>query len=87
MLKMCSAHSGSGCIDQFTPPTGLKHLDESLVHTSPRNSIPVCATSVKHLFTASYSKWTTCHYSGYTNSGPFGKKSFKILSIKKSKAE
>ena len=40
------------CIDPFTPPNGVKHLGDNLIHTSPSNCIPLfnSSISVKHLF-------------------------------------
>ena len=76
------------CIDPFIPPTGVKHLGDSLVHTSPGNCIAVfnSSASVKHLFTAFNSKWTKCHLSVYINSS-LVVKIIQILSVNKSRAE
>ena len=69
-------------IDPFTPPTSVKPLSDSLVHTSPGNCIPVfnSSTSVKHIFTASNSKWMEGHFSGYMHSTYFGQESIKSCS-------
>ena len=79
VLKRCFASAGSVCINPLTPPTGMKHLCDTLVYTSPVNCIPVFNSSigVKHIFTASNSKWTECHFSGYVHSNSFGQEWFK----------
>ena len=51
------------CIDPFTPPIGVEHLSDSLVHTFG-NCTPAfnSSTSVKYHFTASSLKWTKYHF-------------------------
>ena len=50
------------------------------------NCSPV-STSSASVITASYSKWTKCHSSGYINSTALGQKIIKILFLNKSRAE
>ena len=54
----------------------MKHQSRSIVYTSPGNCSPVSNSSAS-IITASCSKWTKCHCSGYANSTPSGQKSSK----------
>ena len=54
----------------------MKHASDNIVHMFPSNCSPASNSSAS-VITASNSKWTKCHSSGYINSTPFGDNSFK----------
>ena len=76
VLQMCLTPPGSVYIDLFALPIGVKHPSKSIVHTSSGNCSPASNSSASDI-TASCSKWTKCHFSGYITFTPFGHKSFK----------
>ena len=73
----------------FTPPTGVKHLGDNLVHTSPGNCITAfnSSTHVKHLFSQLLTQKELTSLLWLYKPQSFWSKIIQILSLSKSRTE